>query len=383
MKITTMLTIMILALATTVNAAQYLRINGQDVDSINLRAGQSCDIEVVSDNNSPYVVYVGFDDGNTLGNFGEPQTMWQAGEMVVVTEVNEPEFYGYSIDVSVDVTDPNRPLAGLHFIFRYKALVAGDAEVKLYQDSPPPGAPLIDSVHISVETGQTTIPLATGFTYQGCLKQNGVPVIAGQFDFTFTLYDRQSGGEQLGETETREGIDVSDEGYFTVEDLDFGREVFNGNDHWLEIEVCRPNDPNGPQKLSPRQRLAPTPYSIHSRGLTIPNEETRGDKPIMIKQYRALGNKITYDTGIDTNCWTCGIFGFRARGGDIEQSGGDSDIVYLYLYAKDKNGTPLNTWRLKANFKDDEPNENWYVNIICFHKDLVYYEDPFPQILHE
>jgi hypothetical protein len=382
MKSTKMLTILVLALAPMANAAQYLRVNGQDVNSITLRVGQSCDIELASDNNSPYVVSVGFDDGNTLGNFGEPQTMWQAGEMVIVTEVNEAEFYGYSIDVGVDVTDPNRPRAGLHFIFRYKALAAGESDVKLYQDSLPPAATLIDTVHISVETGEATIPLATGFTYQGRLQQNGLPVNTGQFDFRFKLYDRESGGIQLGGTETREAVDVSDEGYFTVEDLDFGREVFNGNDRWLEIWVHRRNDPNDYQRLSPRQRLAPTPYSIHSRGLTIPNDETHGDKPILIKQYRALGNKITYDTGIDPNCWTCGIFGFRTKGGDIEQTG-SSDIVYLYLYAKDKNGTPLDTWHLKANFKDDEPNENWYVNIICFHRDLVYYDDPFPQILHE
>jgi len=381
MKSVKMLAIMILALAPIANAAHYLRINGQDVNSITLRAGQSCDIEVVSDNNNPYLVFVGFDNGDTLGNFGEPQTMWQAGETVVVMEVNEPEFYGYSIDVSVDVADPNLPRAGLHFIFRYKALSAGDAVVKIYQ-SFPPGATLIDSVHITVETGQAIIPLTAGFTYQGCLKQNNLPVNAGQFDFRFELYDRQTGGEQLGETITREAVDVSDKGYFTVEDLDFGRDVFNGNDRWLEIWVHRRNDPNDYQRLSPRQRLAPAPYSVHSRGLTIPNEETQGDKPIMVKQYRALGNKITYDTGIDANCWTCGIFGFRTKGGDIEQSG-SSDIVYLYLYAKDKDGTPLNTWRLKANFKDDEPNENWYVNIICFHNDLVYYAEPFPQTLHE
>ena len=42
-------------------------------------------------------------------------------------------------------------------------------------------------------------PAGTGFTYQGQLKEAGVPV-SGTCDFEFTLWDAWSGGAQVGPT---------------------------------------------------------------------------------------------------------------------------------------------------------------------------------------
>ena len=55
--------------------------------------------------------------------------------------------------------------------------------------------------------------ISTAFTYQGYLTQNGQPA-NGTFDFQFRLYDAATGGNQVGETVTLEGVQVV-QGVFT------------------------------------------------------------------------------------------------------------------------------------------------------------------------
>ena len=66
--------------------------------------------------------------------------------------------------------------------------------------------------------------LGTAFTYQGQLKQAGLPVNA-SCDFEFKLWDADSGGSQVGST-----LDIPltiTDGRFTAS-LDFGGNAFNG-----------------------------------------------------------------------------------------------------------------------------------------------------------
>ena len=51
------------------SGAQSLTVNGEDITSITLKVGQSCTVEVVSDDSTSYEDYVGFDDGIVLGDF--------------------------------------------------------------------------------------------------------------------------------------------------------------------------------------------------------------------------------------------------------------------------------------------------------------------------
>jgi hypothetical protein len=106
-------------------------------------------------------------------------------------------------------------------------------------------------------------PMGTAFTYQGRLADANSPA-EGLYDFEFEVYDALDGGSQQGST-----VDVNDvyviDGYFTAK-LDFGVEVFHGDDVWLHVGV-RPGeleDPNTYSALSPRQELTPTPYAMHS-----------------------------------------------------------------------------------------------------------------------
>jgi len=103
--------------------------------------------------------------------------------------------------------------------------------------------------------------LGTGFTYQGQLKEDGNPV-NGTCDFQFSLYDAESGGTQIGATETRTNVQVSN-GLFTVQ-LDFGSEAFQGEARWLEIAVRCPAGSGSYTTLTPRQALTPVPYALFS-----------------------------------------------------------------------------------------------------------------------
>ncbi|MCK4343593.1 MAG: hypothetical protein KAY37_17915 [Phycisphaerae bacterium] len=127
--------------------------------------------------------------------------------------------------------------------------------------------------------------MGTAFTYQGQLKQSGVPV-DDSADFKFTLFDDPytPPGLPVGATLIFDGqagnYDPADvvKGLFTVE-LDFGVEVFDGEGRWLEIEVRCPHDPNdvGPYTtLSPRQHLTAAPYALQTRGIFVDEDRNVG-----------------------------------------------------------------------------------------------------------
>ncbi|GIV16825.1 MAG: hypothetical protein KatS3mg022_2260 [Armatimonadota bacterium] len=94
---------------------------------------------------------------------------------------------------------------------------------------------------------------AQPFTYQGMLKQNGVPVNA-TLSMTFKLYDALTGGNPVGSSITQ-NVSVQN-GLFTVQ-LDFGA-VWTGQDRYLEITV-------GSNTLSPRVKITPTPYAAFAQ----------------------------------------------------------------------------------------------------------------------
>ena len=76
-------------------------------------------------------------------------------------------------------------------------------------------------------------PVGTAFTYQGQLKDAGVPA-NGTYDLQFKLWDAATAGGQVGTTNTLVNTPVAS-GLFTVS-LDFGAQ-FTGSRRWLEIGV--------------------------------------------------------------------------------------------------------------------------------------------------
>jgi len=112
--------------------------------------------------------------------------------------------------------------------------------------------------HNSADAGS----IGTAFTYQGRLIEDNMAA-DGLYDFQFRLFDAENNGHNLGPNVNKTQIDLI-YGYFTV-DLDFGG-VFDGNELWLQIAV-RPHEPNDPgvyTLLSPRQKIMPALYAIHS-----------------------------------------------------------------------------------------------------------------------
>jgi len=112
-------------------------------------------------------------------------------------------------------------------------------------------------------------PLGTAFTYQGQLKQGGIPV-NNTADFECSLWDAATTppGNQIGTTQTVSGVQVTD-GSFTLA-LDFGASAFNGEEaRWLQIAVRSPSGSGTYTTLSERQALTPAPFSLQTRGITV------------------------------------------------------------------------------------------------------------------
>ncbi len=103
-------------------------------------------------------------------------------------------------------------------------------------------------------------PVGTAFTYQGQLKDGGVPA-HDEYDFIFRLFDDPVGGTQVGGDEEIDEWLVSD-GLFTVL-LDFGTSAFTGDALWLEVSV-RIDGGGEYTDLSPRQPLTATPYALYA-----------------------------------------------------------------------------------------------------------------------
>ncbi len=243
--------VLTLVLASNAHGKIILTADNQDVSSITLEVGQSCTVEVVSSDSTPYEAYIGFYGAPIIGDFSPLEIKPEAGKGAAVDRYSTPGFRGYYVKTGSGFPPPS---PGVHFVFQFEAQEVGETDITLFDETL---KLVLDSLHITV------IPAAmgTGFTYQGRLIHDNNPT-DGLYDFEFKLYDSPVGGNQLAGT-----IDINDleiiDGYFTVE-LDFNdANVFNGDARWLDIAV-RPDDISSFTTLSPRQQLTPTPYAIYA-----------------------------------------------------------------------------------------------------------------------
>ncbi|MDJ0755049.1 MAG: right-handed parallel beta-helix repeat-containing protein [Ardenticatenaceae bacterium] len=101
----------------------------------------------------------------------------------------------------------------------------------------------------------------TAFTYQGYLIDGG-STANGNYDFEFRLYDAETAGNQIGSVITVDDLAVSD-GEFRV-DLDYGVDIFDGSDRWLEVSVRLGSDSGAYTLLSPRSQIGTTLEAIYA-----------------------------------------------------------------------------------------------------------------------
>lgn len=120
-------------------------------------------------------------------------------------------------------------------------------------DRKPADAPVMEQQPLQQQDHKLT---QTAFTYQGQLKEGGVPA-NGTYSLRFALHTAQSEGRKLGVV-TKDDVVVAN-GSFTVQ-LDFGSDAFRSNESWLEVGVRPANAANSAEPytaISPRQRLTP------------------------------------------------------------------------------------------------------------------------------
>ncbi|MCA9286010.1 MAG: hypothetical protein KDA22_12375, partial [Phycisphaerales bacterium] len=85
----------------------------------------------------------------------------------------------------------------------------------------------------------------------------------GTASFRFRLFNQALGGVQMGPTLTACNLSLSN-GLFTAE-LDFGADVFEGSERWLDIAVESPAGACAAfTPLGPRQLLSAAPYAVRS-----------------------------------------------------------------------------------------------------------------------
>ncbi len=112
-------------------------------------------------------------------------------------------------------------------------------------------------------------PPPAGFPYRGALQVDGQPV-EGTCNLQFTLFDSETGGEQIGETQTFEAVEVA-EGVFNVQ-LDFGEEIDAAPDHYLEIASDCGEGSYTTQETRLHLPLIPDPTETPSEPLTATYE---------------------------------------------------------------------------------------------------------------
>lgn len=121
---------------------------------------------------------------------------------------------------------------------------------------------------LSVGINTHAEPIGTAFTYQGQLKEDGVP-LDGPCDFMFGLWDDPilaGPSYQVGTTLVFDGVGgnpgpvMVSNGLFAIE-LDFGVGAFDGQARWLDVSVACPAGIGAYTTFDARQPVTPTPYA--------------------------------------------------------------------------------------------------------------------------
>ena len=113
----------------------------------------------------------------------------------------------------------------------------------------------------------TATPLATGFTYQGRVEQDGVP-FSGNCDFKFALFGAETGSAQVGVTDNFNKNKAVQNGLFSIvvnASNQFTSAAFDGNKRWLETELRCPSGLGAFVLLGSRQELTPAPYATFAQ----------------------------------------------------------------------------------------------------------------------
>lgn len=167
------------------------------------------------------------------------------------------------------------------------------------------------------EAVNETIP--NGFTYQGYLDYNGVPV-DGTRQMIFSLWDAETGGNQIGGTITEYGVKVVNGRFriFLNGNNEFG-EAFIGQSRWLQIGVSLTDGTF--QFFDERQPLSAVPYAL---GLK-PGAEILGEDSLYYALY-INATDVGSGGGLYSRGSNTGITSSSLYGTGVYSSGGDRGV---------------------------------------------------------
>jgi len=220
--------------------------------------------------------------------------------------------------------------------------VAGSAQALPQAQEPnPPGVTIPYPGHLDDEAGQ--------------------PVAEGAYDFTFALYETESGGEPLW-TEAQEGVAVQGGAFTTLlgSVTSLSRDALDGGARWLEVAVRGPGEA-GFTTLAPRQELSVV-MSLSPAGPTAPTalscehthfgEEWQGSAltGLWVQSSAADTYALTGYANHPTSAFAYGVYGYSANGVGVR---GES-YSGVAVRAKSVNGSGRDEAALRA----DNPNTN-------------------------
>ncbi len=125
----------------------------------------------------------------------------------------------------------------------------------------------------------------SSFSYQGRLSDGGVAA-QGTYDLQFNLYAQTEGGTSVGDPIILAPVTVVN-GVFSVT-LDFGKDVFDGQERWLEISVRSHGDTDPHTILAPRQAITSTPYAIRAESARVADTAANVSGPVPAAQITGL-----------------------------------------------------------------------------------------------
>jgi hypothetical protein len=77
--------------------------------------------------------------------------------------------------------------------------------------------------------------------------------------------------------------------------------------------------------------------------------------------FNSLGDNITFNTGLSTTTWECGIGGLAALDGDIQEHD-SGDIIQAYMF---RSGP---SWWVRADFRTHNNQESWNIHALCVNR---------------
>lgn len=113
---------------------------------------------------------------------------------------------------------------------------------------------------------------ADPISYQGRIAESDAPA-DGSYDFNFQVFNAAIGGSPIGAAVQRTAVlSAEDNGLFAFDDLDFGDDVFTGEDRWIEVSV-RQTGGGAFTTLAPRQAVRATPYALFAQNADVSLDE--------------------------------------------------------------------------------------------------------------